>query len=228
MKNLLIVYSVFFLTASQAFAFSFDRSVSPETQAQITSDLKIAFSAEGKAASPLHRQIFGEIKGSDYEKYFSDRIHKISAMDCGGGKGVVACVAPGFFGYGADIMYITKNYLTYDMPQVTRISVVYHEARHTEGKHGFWPHVNCPKPFLDDQGDPVKSIISGVDLSGLPACDKTAMGSYGSATIMLLNLAKSCTSCTEKLKTDAEMYGLDQLKRIVDKQALELIRADIK
>ena len=105
--------------------------------------------------------------------------------------------------------------------------VVFHEARHTESSHGNWPHASCPTPFLDAQGKDMKSIWTGAKLAGEPACDKTPLGSYGSSTIMLKNIQKFCSSCTDKVKMDAGLYADDQMGRITDAKAKKQMQDDL-
>ena len=75
-------------------------------------------------------------------------------------------------------------------------------------------HDTCPRPFLDANGKDMTSIWTGAKLEGQPACDSTYQGSYGSSTIMLKNVAKFCTNCSDKVKMDADIYANDQLGRI--------------
>ncbi len=70
------------------------------------------------------------------------------------------------------------------------------------------------------------SIWTGALLEGKPACDITAFGSYGSATIFLKNIAKNCSNCSEKVKADADLYGNDQLGRITDPQSKKNMISD--
>ena len=93
--------------------------------------------------------------------------------------------------------------------------VVFHEARHTESQNGNWSHATCPTPFVDANGKEIKSIWTGSTLAGEAACDSTALGSYGSSTIMLKNIQLNCTNCTDKVKMDAGLYADDQYKRLV-------------
>jgi hypothetical protein len=123
-------------------------------------------------------------------------------------------------------MWLTENYTKFSHPQIARMMVVYHEARHTEIRSNFWPHAKCPTPFLDSTGKTQKSIFTGAELSGKPACDKVAVGAYGSSLIMLNNISKFCTNCTSKIKADAELYSLNQMQRIVNRQALDSLSND--
>ena len=124
-------------------------------------------------------------------------------------------------------MWLTQNFITFSHPQVARMMVVYHESRHTESQNGNWPHDTCPTPFVDKNGNEIKSIWTGATLAGEAACDSTPFGSYGSSMILLKNIQKFCSSCTEKVKMDAGIYADDQFKRVTDAQAIASIQADL-
>ena len=123
-------------------------------------------------------------------------------------------------------MWVTKNYTQFDHPQVARVSVTYHEARHSETQNGNWSHATCPTPFKDANGNDMKSIWTGALLQGQPACDVTAFGSYGSATILLKNIAMNCSNCNSKVKADADIFGNDQINRIIDANSKAAMKAD--
>jgi cyclophilin family peptidyl-prolyl cis-trans isomerase len=53
------------------------------------------------------------------------------------------------------------------------------------------------------------------------------MGSYGSSMIMLKNISKYCTNCSDKVKLDAGIYADDQFKRIIDEKAIQDIMSDL-
>lgn len=123
-------------------------------------------------------------------------------------------------------MWLTPNFVKFNMPQIARIMVIYHEARHTEAENGHWSHDYCPTPFLDENGQDIKGMYSGMKLEGEPACDSTYKGSYGSSTIMLKNIAKYCTNCSDKLKMDADIIVADQLNRIDVPSVKNAMKAD--
>jgi hypothetical protein len=209
--------------STQALAFTFDTNVPAAIQQQMKDDLVFMNGIQGASVSPLHKQIYGDVSGKDYEKFFSSRVTAIGLNSCGGGN-AVACVIPFF---DSSKMWITENYIKFSHPQVARLMVVYHEARHTEDDNWNWGHATCPKPFLDENGQEMKSIWTGAPLAGEAACDVTPMGSYGSSTIMLKNIAKNCANCSEKVKMDAAMYADNQLGRITDAKAKSDIVKDI-
>ena len=204
--------------------YVFEANVPAHIQKQMRDDLAFLNEIHGREATPLHQEIFGPVDGPTYMKFFNDRVTAIGMHSCGGGN-AVACVMPW---KGHTKMWLTENFVKFSHPQVARMMVVFHEARHTEKRNSFWQHATCPKPFLDENGNVVKSIWTGAVLAGETACDDDPFGSYGSSTIMLKNISMSCTNCTDKVKMDASLYAEDQLGRIIDAEAKEQMRNDFK
>jgi len=211
-------------------------SFKPEIRARIQGDLKFMGSiiSDGKN-SALHQEVFGSMSGSNYLKWFKQRINKISSVSCGGNENAVACVMPLFM--GPHEMGVTKNYINTTSPLVARVSILLHEARHTEPHlpdpkdpnakdERYWLHAKCPIPFLNAQGEERTSIWTGAVLSGKDACDSTVYGSYGVAVIFLKNMSQHCKNCNEKTREDAELYGSDQLTRIITPEAIQKITED--
>jgi hypothetical protein len=222
MKTISIfVLAALTITTVQAKELRFDTNVPATLKAQILEDLKFMGSIRSTNATPLHQKIFGTVSGEAYTRFFNTRVQSVGVSDCGSAN-AVACVMPM---YGAKI-WMTNNYVKFSHPQIARLSVVYHEARHTERENGNWGHATCPTPFRNSQGQDIKSIWTGALLQGEPACDVTPFGSYGSQTILLRNIAMNCSNCTEKVRADANLYALDQLQRVVDKNALAQMKAD--
>ena len=206
--------------ASSGYRFASD--VPEAIKTQMREDLSFIGGIHGSTTSPLHKKIFGAVEGSVYSYFFDSRVTEIGMSDCGGGM-AVACVSPIM---GPSTMWLTDNFVRFSHPQIARLMVVFHEARHTESRNFNWPHASCPIPFNDDQGREKKSIWTGATLAGEPGCDETAFGSYGSSVIMLKNIQKFCTNCTDKVKMDAGLYADDQLGRIVDSSAHAQIEND--
>lgn len=194
----------------QAQALTFDNDVPQDIQNQMVQDLGFMNQLTGSGQTPFHKQIFNEVSGASYKTYFESRITSVGVDDCGGGP-AVACVQPFF---NPNKMWLTDNFIKFSHPQVARMMVVYHEARHSESKNGNWMHDNCPRPFRDENGKDMVSIWTGAKLEGQPACDSTYLGSYGSSTILLKNISKFCSNCSDKVKMDADIYAMDQLGRI--------------
>lgn len=222
MKITSILFAAVLMAATQAQAeLKFDNNVPASLKQQMLDDLKFMGSIHSTSATPLHEKVFGPVAGDAYIRFFNQRVLSVGVSDCGS-PNAVACVMPL---YGKKI-WMTKNYTAFSHPQIARLSVVYHEARHTEREHGNWAHAKCPVPFKNAQGQDVKSIWTGALLQGQDACDVTPFGSYGSQTILLRNIATKCLSCTEKVKADANLYALDQLQRVIDKNAQAAMRQD--
>ena len=202
--------------------FTFDANVPADIKDQMLKDLAFMKGLTGNGATPLHRKIYGAVDGGDYGKFFDTRVSAIGMNSCGSGN-AVACVIPF---RDPSKMWLTQNFIKFSHPQVSRMMVVYHEARHTETQNGNWSHATCPEPFLDANGKDMKSIWTGALLAGEPACDETPLGSYGSSTIMLKNISKFCSNCTDKVKMDAGLYADDQLGRIIDAGAKKEMQDD--
>lgn len=221
-SSLLVVLA--FAAPVASFALNFDSDVPANIKADMLKDLGFMGSLQGKTASGLHKQIFGaKVDGPTYKTFFETRVTGVGMNDCGNAK-AVACVIP--FEDSSKI-WLTQNYVKFDHPQVAKMMVVYHESRHTEDAHSNWPHATCPTPFLNKDGGDMKSIWTGASLAGEPACDITPFGSYGSSMILLKNISKFCTNCTDKVKMDAGLYADDQFGRITDATAIQQIKTDL-
>jgi hypothetical protein len=200
----------------------FDADVPADIQAQMRADMAFMGTIKGGGATALHKKIFGAVDGAAYVKFFNTRVSGIGMDDCGSAK-AVACVIPF---QDPSKMWLTQNFIKFDHPQISRMMIVFHEARHTESRNGNWPHATCPTPFLDANGKDMVSIWTGATLAGEPACDVTPLGSYGSSTILLKNVQKFCTNCTDKVKMDAGLYADDQMGRITDDGARRQMESD--
>lgn len=214
MKKLMTICLMAF--GLQAQALTFDRDVPQDIQKQMLQDLAFMNELTGTSQTPFHKEIFNELSGASYKTYFETRITSVGVDSCGGGA-AVACVQPFF---DPNKMWLTNNFIKFNHPQVARMMVVYHEARHSETRNGNWRHDTCPRPFRDENGKDMVSIWTGAKLEGEAACDSTYLGSYGSSTILLKNISKFCSNCSDKVKMDADIYALDQLGRVN--------RADVK
>lgn len=208
----------------QAQALTFDRDVPQDIQKQMLQDLAFMNELTGSSQTPFHKEIFREFSGASYKTYFETRITSVGVDSCGGGA-AVACVQPFF---DPNKMWLTNNFIKFNHPQVARMMVVYHEARHSETRNGNWRHDTCPRPFRDENGKDMVSIWTGAKLEGEAACDSTYLGSYGSSTILLKNISKFCSNCSDKVKMDADIYALDQLGRVNRADVKKAILADFE
>lgn len=223
-NSFLITTLTTLLISTQTYALSFDSDVPQAIQNQMIQDLNFMNQITGSGGTPFHKQIYGEVAGPVYKQFFESHITSVGVDDCGGGP-AVACVQPF---YDAHKMWLTQNFIKFSHPQIARLMVVYHEARHSETEHRNWGHDTCPRPFLDANGKDMVSIWTGAKLEGQPACDSTYMGSYGSSTVLLKNISKFCTNCTDKVKMDADIYSNDQLGRIDRAEVKKAMLADFE
>ena len=207
-----------------SFGYEFGSEVPEKIKNQVKNDLNNMRSFTGSGASSLHKEIFGDVDGKTYIEWLESRITRIGLNDCGSDGKAVACVIPFL---GDSKIWLTKNYTELDHPMIAKLSVLYHEARHTETDKGNWHHARCPVPFKNEKGKDVTSMWTGAALAGRAACDVTPYGSYGSALILLKNISKFCSNCSEKVKMDAGLYADGHLDRIIDGDALAAIKADL-
>jgi hypothetical protein len=188
----------------------YDAEVPQSLRAQVKTDLTFLAGVTGQKSTPLHQKVFGKVDGAAYMLWFKNRITAVGVSLCGSDT-AVACVLSAW----ENKMWFSPNYTAFQNPQIARLSVIYHEARHTESEEHFWPHAKCPQPFLDESGMPILSIWTGATLAGESACDLDEFGSYGVQTLFLKNISLNCTNCTEKIKADADLYANSMLKRII-------------
>lgn len=201
----------------------FAPSVPFKIRAQMSGDMEFVSAIRAEEASGLHRNIFGSVDGRDYLRFFSDRIECIDMGSCGDSIAAVACV----YGWNSSKMFLAKGYSLLNIPQIARIGIVFHEARHAEADHDGWPHALCPEPFKDESGNDVRGIFSGDLLAGQYGCDTTPFGAYGTGLVMLKNISKHCANCTDKVRMDAGLYADDLLRRIIDPAAVKAIQDDL-
>jgi hypothetical protein len=206
----ILISAAVLLSSFSALALSYDSDVPQAIRNQMAADLKFIGSVVGNGQTPLHAEIYKAVSGKSYQSFFEARISSVGLDDCGGG-GAVACVQPFSDPHK---MWLSPAFTDFDTPQIDRINTIFHEARHSEGQYGFWKHDNCPIPFLDEKGQAIRGSQSGIRLEGLPACDATPYGSYGSSTIMMKNIVKYCANCSEKIKMDAQMIVDEMMLRM--------------
>jgi hypothetical protein len=203
---------------------SYDSNVPSDIQKQMEDDISFISQVQGTQATPFHNEIYGVVNGNNYQKFFVSHVSKVGMNDCGS-SAAVACVIPMS---NPHKIWLTNNFVKFSHPQVARVMVVFHEARHSESENGNWGHDTCPSPFVDEKGNAMKSIWTGEPLAGQPACDSTQYGSYGSSTIMLKNISKYCDNCSDKVKMDADVYAMDQLGRIDDPDVKQKMLNDFR
>jgi hypothetical protein len=209
------------LISGSAYSVEFDKSVPKNIQSQMVQDLSFINGVKLTKQTGLHSKIFGEQIPGAYKQYFETRIFHVE-YDDDQTSNAMAYVNP----WVANTMFLANNYIKYQQPQISRIMIVYHEARHTEAEHGNWSHAICPTPFIGEDGKEVVGIVSGMKLAGEAACDTTNMGAYATGSILCKNVAKYCENCTEKVKMDADLFAMDMMKRIIDVKARDEMKKD--
>ena len=157
MKRLTFFFSVVVFALFTSFAHAalkFDANVPADLKAQMLQDISFIQSIHNaSAASPMHQKVFGDVDGSNYFNWLNKRVFAVGLDGCGS-PNAVACVKIFF----ANKMWMTQNYIKFSHPQISRMMVVYHEARHTESDQGNWSHATCPTPFKDAKGKDMRKI----------------------------------------------------------------------
>ena len=212
--------------AFQARALTFNGDVPAAVQNQMMGDLQMVQQLQGNGSgTPIYQYMFARpLNGQNMMQFFTSRIQNVGLNDCGGGA-AAACVRPNVDNH---TMWLTPNFVNLPIPQIYRVSIVFHESRHTEIANGYWSHVICPTPFKDAQGNDIRGIISHVLMQGLPACDVTPYGAYALQAELLKNIQMFCSNCTDKLKMDAKLFGDDTVNRMSDPRALQALSKDVQ
>jgi len=212
------VLSFFICFHAQASGIQFDATVSEGLRNQVKGDLALMDGIRMSRSSRLHDEIFGIPNRGMHLDWFTSRVSFFGFSDCGGSGGAVACVQV----RNTRKIWVTRNYVEIEHPQIARIMTLFHEARHTEAENRNWPHSRCPLFFKE------KSIWTGKSLNWHYACDRTEYGSYSSASVLLNNVSRFCVNCTDKLKLDATIYSKDQAKRITKRSAWVKLMRDLR
>ena len=222
--RLFIILFGFGSVASQAQLLT-AASMESKVQAQVKEDLAFLGSIKSNHSSPFHVQFLGQVNGEDYLRWVNQRIYNYQYHAAkGGDQTTFAYYKPG----GAYMLYVTENYFKYSLPQIFRLSLIIHEARHAENIDGAWPHATCPIPFVDSNKNDVIGYFTHAKMEGTSACDDQIGGSYSLAAIFLLNIAQNANNVTEKVKLDAKIFGEDTLKRVIPVQSQIKIKKDLK
>jgi len=208
--------------ANQKSKIKFDKNVPADVQERVYEDLNFLNNIELTQETPLHLKIFRSFsKGTSYKSFFEERIHTVG-YDDNPNNNAMAYVQPFYL----NKMFFARNFIKFSVPQVSRVSVMYHEARHTEVSKGMWMHATCPTPFIGDDGKEVVGEVSGMKLAGEDACDTTELGAYALGGILLNNISRFCENCNEKVKMDATFFAEGAAKRIIDRDAKKKLKKD--
>lgn len=211
-------------TGLVAKAVNFEAEVPEDVKRQAEADLAMVASIKASKASPLHQATFGAVDGKVYTDWFNARVEAFG-YDPDDKSGAIAYNDSAWH---PNHMMVTDYFVKGDLPQAARVIVLFHEARHSEQKHGYWYHATCPVPFIGDDGKEVKSIFSGLPVAGKAGCDRNGQGAYGTGSLMLLNIARYCENCSEKIKMDADLYGSDNVKRILSRAERQKLTEDTR
>lgn len=196
-------------------------ALSPALRRQADSDLEWGRSLRGAEASPLHRKLFGDspLDGRLYEAFFKQRVTRLAkAGTFTGCAGAIAC-------HGAwKTVRLTEKYADPRLPQVVRLSLLLHEARHSDdGSHD---HFVCPGSIRGPDGGPLRSPYLDVEVGGLRACDEEPLGAYGLQIVMLRNIQRYCGNCEPAVKTEAGRYADFLMNLIRSEEARRELLAD--
>jgi hypothetical protein len=110
-----------------------------------------------------------------------------------------------------------------DYPDVARLGVLVHEARHSDCPEGL------PNAFfqsgdlsrLRQCGHNHTRCPAGHTFGGLPACDSEPWGAYSVSMVYFSTLARSCANCSEQDRQVAEAQALDSSSRLMlDREAM--------
>ena len=193
-----------------------------ELRRSLTEALFFLEAIQGGAAieSPLHRELFGEIRGADYIAFIDSNVREIIPGECDAPpKGCKVLART----YGPDQIQVTPSFSRVDVAR--RAAVLLHEARHFSlPDHG--GHVACPTPFLDEEGRDIVNVLTREPLAGLDVCDAGANGSYGLEYVFLTNFARGCSNCSKEIKSKARFWAEQAFYRINDEEARTALRQD--
>lgn len=98
---------------------------------------------------------------------------------------------------------IDKLNLNAPVNSIQRLSVLFHEARHSDGQGEYlgFRHVVCP---------------TGHDYEGRMACDEAINASYNIAANIIIELLKNCsTECSPSKKQMLKLMALDNKNRVI-------------
>lgn len=201
---------------------NFDADVPEAIQAQFRDDLRWLYSLTSSNTSPLHQQIYGNSFGESYQRFFESYVKKVGFHDCFGGISV-ACVIGG---EEPGKIFITPEFANRSTTRLMRLMTLFHEARHLDTDVANWPHDLCPVPFLDENGQDIVGVLNGDKLEGQDACDWSVYGAYGTTAVMMSNIARFCTNCTDSERALAQDYAKMLTYRVTDPESRKKLIID--
>jgi len=188
---------------------------------QADSDLAFARTLRGPDASPLHRKLFGDspLDGGLYEAFFKARVTHLR------GAGVLTGCADAIACHGAmKTVRLTERYADPRLPQIVRLSLLLHEARHSDD--GSYDHFTCSSKLQGPDGRPLRSPYLDVEVGGLRACDEDPLGAYGVQIVMLRNVQRFCETCEPEVKAEARRYADFLMNLVVSEEARRELASD--
>ena len=72
--NMKIIGLLAILVSASSFGYEFGANVPENVKNQIVQDLKFMQNLQGSDTSGIHKEIFGELKGSNYVDWFEKRV----------------------------------------------------------------------------------------------------------------------------------------------------------
>jgi len=190
-------------------------SIAPQNVQELFNlDHHFLTSLQGSQGSDLHQLLFhGPVNGVVYTKYLDQRITQAQIGDCNSAQ-AFAC----WRSDSPHTMIYPQASLASNPPQMMRIMVLAHEAKHAEPDQDHFAHVNCSAAVLYNLG-----VL--VPIVGTHNCDNDLKGAYGTSLVLLKNIENFCANCTDKIKQDADLYSGASLASIdVDEERRAFFR----
>lgn len=220
-RMLLILILVLFLPARSAQSTEFQADVPLELREQVVLDLKRLDSLEYSRVTPFFERLFfwnqsnasrSHNEATSLLNWFEERIRTIGMVH---DRHVSETVTHLVDIREPSVMRIAPLYFADERPQIVRIGLLLHEARHSEAEGSHYPHASCPSPFVDSEGKDVRGLWSGLKMERRGACDSRWDGSYGLTAIFLANVSLYCANCSDEDRSQAKIYAEHFAQRVV-------------
>ncbi len=199
---------------------SFNQSLNaPGLKVQLINALNYLANIQLSQSTPLHQQFFDQsLNGLGYLAYLK-KVRQFIYIPTNS-SGLIAYARA----KNSSIL-ITSNFHYVQGSLLEVAATLLHEAKHLP-ENGGTPHVICPD--LSVSGDVLKGHSTGQPLVGLKACDNVVDGSYGVSIVMLDNVARYCTNCSDADRAKARELADQYLQRIIDKESFHRLVLDQK
>lgn len=221
MKLLVAVFFLIFSTSVLAATLnevlqSGQGKLTPQQISVVKNDLETMSQIKGQHSSKLNDKVFGTngvLDGNKYLEYFLSRVSSLAYSTTGSGGSTLAAFDDG-------IMYVTDNYFA--STPLIRVSLLLHEAGHATTT----VHAACPIPFLDKNGNDIRSEITGAKFEGRLVCADNFNDSYVVQLIFLKNIVNNCDNCEASYKADARHDAESVFNRVIDYYTREQLKSD--